>query len=76
MIDEMEGRQMSEAILEATNRILQALGGNGVSSVKELSRETGLKPREVERAIGWLAREKKIRFVQTEGKEQVSLSGE
>ncbi|MHC5082285.1 MAG: winged helix-turn-helix domain-containing protein [Planctomycetota bacterium] len=67
---------MSEAILEATNRILQALGGNGVSSVKELSRETGLKPREVERAIGWLAREKKIRFVQTEGKEQVSLSGE
>ncbi|MHC4600467.1 MAG: winged helix-turn-helix domain-containing protein [Planctomycetota bacterium] len=67
---------MSEAIIEATTRILHALDGNGTSSVKELSRETGLKPRVVERAIGWLAREKKIRFVQTDGKEQVSLSGE
>jgi hypothetical protein len=74
--NEMEGRQMSEAIIEATTRILNALGGNGVSSVKELSRETGLKPREVERAIGWLAREKKVHFVQNEGKEQVSLSAE
>ena len=67
---------MSEAIIEATTRILNVLGGNGVSSVKELSRVTGLKPREVERSIGWLAREKKIYFVQKEGKEQVSLSAD
>jgi predicted transcriptional regulator len=55
---------------------LHVLDGNGVSSVRELSRETGLKPREVERAIGWLAREKKICFSQSDGKEKVSLSRE
>jgi hypothetical protein len=54
---------MSEAITEATTRILHALNGNGASSARELSMETGLKPRVVERAIGWIARERKIRFV-------------
>jgi hypothetical protein len=64
---------MSEIIGEAAGLVWQALSGNGIANAKELSRKTGLKPKQLERAIGWLAREKKLQIVNKDGKEEISL---
>lgn len=51
---------MHETIGEAAGRIWQHLSENGPASVTKVTTATGLGKNDVQRAIGWLAREEKI----------------
>lgn len=51
---------MSQTIGEAAGKIWAFLDENGPSSPSKVSKETGIAKNDLQRAIGWLAREEKI----------------
>lgn len=51
---------MSETIGEAAGKIWQFLNTNGEASATKIATETGLGKNDVQRAIGWLAKEDKL----------------
>ncbi len=63
---------MMHGIGEAAGQVWQHLHDKGPSSLKALGEATGLKSRELNRAIGWLAREDKIELDNNEKQERVS----
>jgi transcription initiation factor IIE alpha subunit len=65
---------MSETIGHAAGKIWKYLDENGAASVNKITNETGLNKNDVQRALGWLAREEKIAFEMSGRTETVSLS--
>ncbi len=64
---------MIEAIGEAAGKIWHFLDQNGEASVNKVTTETGLSKNDVQRGIGWLAKEGKLN-VQVNGRvETLSL---
>ncbi len=64
---------MIEAIGEAAGKIWHFLDQNGEASVNKVATETGLSKNDVQRGIGWLAKEGKLN-VQVNGRvETLSL---
>jgi transcription initiation factor IIE alpha subunit len=51
---------MSETIGEAAGKVWQFLNANGEASATKIAAETGLGKNELQRAIGWLAKEDKL----------------
>ncbi len=51
---------MADAIGDAAGKIWHYLDENGESSVNKVTTETGLGRNDVQRAIGWLAKEGKL----------------
>ena len=51
---------MIELIGDAAGKILHFLDQNGEASVNKITTETGLSKNDIQRAIGWLAKEDKI----------------
>jgi predicted RNA-binding protein (virulence factor B family) len=58
---------MSEVIGELAGQVWQYLAENGESSINKISTDTGMAKNDIQRAIGWLAREDKI-LVATKGR--------
>jgi hypothetical protein len=54
-------------------RLWHLLSSNGGSNPTRLGRELGATPGDVNRAIGWLAREDKLAFLQTTRGETIQL---
>lgn len=64
---------MIEAIGEAAGKIWHFLDKNGEASVNKITTETGLSKNDVQRGIGWLAKEDKLN-IQVNGRvETLSL---
>jgi DNA-binding IclR family transcriptional regulator len=61
---------MSNTIGVAAGKIWEYLNENEATSVSKVTKETGLNKNEVQRAIGWLAKEDKIDIV-TEGRTEL-----
>jgi DNA-binding IclR family transcriptional regulator len=61
---------MSETIGAAAGKIWEYLEENGATSVTKITKETGLNRNDVQRAIGWLAKEGKLNF-DTEGRTEL-----
>lgn len=53
---------MIDVIGEAAGAVWQYLHENGPSSVTKVATETGLNKNDIQRAIGWLAKEDKLVF--------------
>ena len=64
---------MSGTIGQAAGKIWKYLDKNGATSVSKIINETGLNKNDVQRALGWLAREEKIAFEMNGRTETVSL---
>ncbi|MDT4331925.1 winged helix-turn-helix domain-containing protein [Methylomonas sp. MED-D] len=64
---------MVEIIGEAAGKIWQFLNTNGEASVNKITTETGLGKNEVQRALGWLAKEDKLNIEMKGRVETVSL---
>lgn len=64
---------MENSIGTAAGKIWQFLDQNGPSSSTKIANETGVNKNDVQRAIGWLAREEKIAFEQKGRTELISL---
>jgi len=54
----------------AAGKIWEYLNENGEASVNKIIKETGLNRNEVQRAIGWLAKEDKLNF-ETQGRTEL-----
>lgn len=65
---------MTESIGNSAGTIWEFLNNNGPTSVSKVSTETGINKNEVQRAIGWLAREEKILIEQKGRTETISLA--
>lgn len=63
----------NEVIGEAAGKIWKYLDENGDASVSKVAKETGLGKTEVQRAIGWLAKEGKLEFEVSGRTETLSL---
>lgn len=64
---------MTNTIGAAAGKIWQYLDTNGPSSVTKIEKETGISSKDVQRAIGWLAKEDKL-LIETKGRvETISL---
>ena len=61
---------MSDTIGAAAGKIWEYLEENGASSVTKVTKETELNRNDVQRAIGWLAKEGKLNF-ETEGRTEL-----
>ncbi len=64
---------MYTLIDDAAGKIWKFLNENGPSSVNKITTETGLGRNEIQRGIGWLAREEKINIEFNGRTETVSL---
>jgi len=65
---------MTDTIGQSAGKIWQFLNDNGATSVSKISTETGLNKNDVQRALGWLAREDKISIELKNGRtESISL---
>ncbi|ANE57103.1 MULTISPECIES: winged helix-turn-helix domain-containing protein [Methylomonas] len=64
---------MVDTIGEAAGAIWQFLNANGEASVNKITTETGLGKNEVQRAIGWLAKEDKLNIEMKGRVETLSL---
>lgn len=64
---------MIEAIGEAAGKIWQFLDKHGEASVNKVTTETGLSKNDVQRGIGWLAKEGKLNVVINGRVETLSL---
>lgn len=64
---------MSNTIGDAAGKIWDYLDKNGATSVTKVTNETGLSRNEVQRAIGWLAKEDKLDFEMEGRTELLSL---
>jgi hypothetical protein len=58
---------------EAAGEVWRYLRSNGEATVARIARETALPRGDVERAIGWLAREGKLRMGEAKRREVISL---
>lgn len=57
------GEVVNEAVIgDNAGKVWNALSQKGSQTLSNLSRQTNLKPQEVDKAIGWLAREGKLEF--------------
>ena len=65
---------MEDSIGKSAGAIWKFLNKNGPTSVSKVSTETGINKNEVQRAIGWLAREEKIIIEQKGRTETISLT--
>ena len=63
---------MVHDIAETAGRVWQYLHENEQVSLKSIVKGTELKQREVERAIGWLAREGKV-YIEMRGKQEMVM---
>lgn len=64
---------MSEVIGEAAGKVWTFLNENGPSSPSKIEKETGVSKNDLQRAIGWLAKEDKL-LIETNGRaETISL---
>lgn len=64
---------MSKTIGEAAGKIWHYLDKNGPASVSKVTSETGINKNDIQRAIGWLAKEDKL-SIETKGRaETLSL---
>ncbi len=63
----------NDVIGEAAGAIWEYLEQNGEASVSKVAKETGLGKTEVQRAIGWLAKEDKLAFEVSGRTETLSL---
>jgi len=59
---------------ENAGRVYEFLRGKGQVALKTIIKETGLKSQEADRAIGWLAREGKVRITKEKTGELISLA--
>lgn len=64
---------MIDVIGEAAGKIWQFLDKHGEASVNKVTTETGLGKNDVQRAIGWLAKEDKLNIVMNGRVETLSL---
>lgn len=64
---------MSEAIGDAAGVVWTFLNENGPASVTKITTATGLGKNDVQRALGWLAREEKVCIELNARTEMVSL---
>lgn len=64
---------MSDSIGVAAGKIWDYLNENGEASVTKITKETGLNKNEVQRAVGWLAKENKLTFTMDKRTELLSL---
>ncbi len=53
---------MIDVIGEAAGKVWQFLDDNGPASVTKIATETGVNKNDLQRAIGWLAKEDKLVF--------------
>ncbi|MCF7967536.1 MAG: winged helix-turn-helix domain-containing protein [Methylococcaceae bacterium] len=63
------GTEFNRGLGVAAGQVWKALSETGQASATKLSEATGLDRNEIQRAIGWLAREDKIR-VERKGKNE------
>lgn len=61
---------MTEAIGNAAGLVWKHLNENGDSSISKVAKETGIHKNDIQRAIGWLAREEKI-TIEKKGRSEV-----
>ncbi len=61
---------MSDTIGIAAGKIWEYLNDNEACSVSKVTKETGLSKNEVQRAIGWLAKEDKLN-IEMEGRTEL-----
>ena len=61
---------MINDIGECAGKVWSALDKLGKTTIDKLKKETGLSPSDLNRAVGWLARESKI-VIAEEGKKEV-----
>ncbi len=61
---------MSDVIGESAGQVWQFLAENGEASATKIATETGLGKQDVQRAIGWLAREGKL-TISTKGRTEI-----
>lgn len=64
---------MTKTIGSAAGSIWKYLSKNETASITKLASETGLGKNDIQRALGWLAREDKINIVQKGRIETISL---
>lgn len=64
---------MIETIGDAAGKIWHFLNENGEASVNKVTTETGLSKNDVQRAIGWLAKEDKLNIEMNGRVETLSL---
>ncbi len=64
---------MSDTIGVTAGKIWEYLDKNGASSVSKVTKETGVSRNDIQRAIGWLAKEGKLDFVMEGRTELLSL---
>jgi len=65
---------MPNTIGNAAGEIWKFLNKKGPTSITKIANETGVSKNDVQRAIGWLAREEKITIEQKGRTETISLS--
>ena len=65
---------MANTIGAAAGKIWKFLNKNGPTSISKIATETGINKNDIQRAIGWLAREEKITIEQKGRTETISLS--
>lgn len=64
---------MTQIIGDAAGKIWHYLNENGAASASKIEKETALTRNDVQRAIGWLAKEDKV-LIETKGRvETISL---
>lgn len=68
--------ELNEAIGAAAGKVWSYLSENGPASASKLAEATELDRNDVQRAIGWLAREGKLAIERKGKNEFFSLSGE
>ena len=59
---------------ENAGRVFEYLRGKGPASLNQIVKGTNLKLKEADRALGWLAREGKIRIEQGKKEELIALT--
>jgi len=64
---------MSNSIGDSAGKIWEYLDKNGAASVSKVAKEVGLNKNEIQRAIGWLAKEDKLVFTMEGRTELLSL---
>ena len=64
---------MDDGIGAAAGKIWHSLNKNGSMTVAKLTQGTGLTRDLTQRAIGWLAREHKLKFQTVRGSQKISL---
>ena len=65
---------MANTIGAAAGKIWKFLNKNGPTSISKIATETDINKNDIQRAIGWLAREEKITIEQKGRTETISLS--